>query len=48
MAYIAASINKVPLPHIGSKRSDSQSQLLRITMPAAKTSLIGAIFVWER
>ena len=45
---MAASIKNVPLPHIGSKKSDSKSQSLNNIIPAANTSLIGAIFVCER
>ncbi len=44
-AIIAASIAIVPLPHIGSSKSDCPSQPDNITKPAASTSLIGAIFV---
>ena len=44
-AIIAASIKIVPEPHIGSIKFDSPDHPDIITRPAAKTSLIGAIFV---
>ena len=44
-ANIAASIKKVPLPHIGSKKSFLASQPERLISPAASTSFIGAILV---
>src|SRR5690606_20241416 len=44
-AIIAASTKKVPEPHIGSKKFDCPFQPLKIKIPAAKTSLIGAILV---
>ena len=40
-AIIAASIRKVPLPHIGSRKSHCPCQPLISNMPAANTSLIG-------
>ena len=42
MAINPASINSVPDPHIGSIKSWFLSQLLSNTMPAARTSFIGA------
>src|SRR5690554_7574792 len=47
-AIIAASTKNVPEPHIGSKKSVCPSQPLIIRIPAAKTSLIGAILVAVR
>ena len=42
---MAASAKMVPLPHIGSKKSPCPSQPESKIIPAANTSLIGAIFV---
>ena len=44
-AIIAASIGIVPLPQKGSKKSESPSQPECNSIPAARTSFIGAISV---
>ncbi len=44
-AIIAASIKIVPEPHIGSIKFSSPVYPDNRTIPAAKTSLIGAMFV---
>ena len=44
-AIIAASIRIVPEPHIGSIKFSSPVNPDSITIPAANTSLIGAILV---
>ena len=41
-AIIAASIRKVPVPHIGSNKSDFLSHFDIKTIPAARTSFNGA------